>query len=230
MIHYVTYATHSYGMYEKLINNKYNIDIKVLGWNTKWYGFMDKYKAMIKYCDTLSDEHIVVFLDGFDTIINKNTKSLEAVFDNMQCDILLSKHNIVMPNYITHKVFGTCQNNVVANSGMYMGKCKYVKRMLRSVLNEDTDDDQRALNSVCSSTDLNIVIDTKSVVFHNGKITKNINPYFISYPGAINAPFNQKVRRYYRAIFEYSKYFKLEITIFLFLCIYFLKKYYFFHS
>ena len=43
-IHYITYATHSMGMFENLVNNKYNIEIKVLGWGTKWNGFLDKVK------------------------------------------------------------------------------------------------------------------------------------------------------------------------------------------
>ena len=29
-IHYITIATHSEGLYEQLINNKYNVKIKVL--------------------------------------------------------------------------------------------------------------------------------------------------------------------------------------------------------
>ena len=36
MIYVVTYATHSFGNYKEMINNKYGIKFKVLGWGEKW--------------------------------------------------------------------------------------------------------------------------------------------------------------------------------------------------
>ena len=46
-IHYITYANKKFGMFEKLINNKYNVNFIVLGMGTKWNGYMDKIKGII---------------------------------------------------------------------------------------------------------------------------------------------------------------------------------------
>ena len=48
-IHFVTYATHETGMFRKLVDNKYGVEIKVLGMGTKWNGFMDKIKGVNEY-------------------------------------------------------------------------------------------------------------------------------------------------------------------------------------
>lgn len=52
--HIVVYATHSYGMFDQLINNDFNIEINVLGWGTKWNGYMDKSKALQNFCKNKS--------------------------------------------------------------------------------------------------------------------------------------------------------------------------------
>ena len=47
MIQVVTYATHSQGMFDELMNNQYGVDVKVLGWGEKWNGFKDKFIGFI---------------------------------------------------------------------------------------------------------------------------------------------------------------------------------------
>ena len=49
----ITYATHSEGLFDELINNKYNIPIIVLGYGTKWNSFIDKFKNVYKYIKEL---------------------------------------------------------------------------------------------------------------------------------------------------------------------------------
>ncbi len=55
-IHFVTYATHETGMFRKLIDNKYGVEIKVLGMGTKWNGFMDKILGVNKYSEEIKSE------------------------------------------------------------------------------------------------------------------------------------------------------------------------------
>lgn len=76
----VTYANKSQGMFEELVNNEFGIPVKVLGWGTKWNGFTDKYKGMSEYLETKKDEDIVIFLDGFDTKINKYPHAIIELF------------------------------------------------------------------------------------------------------------------------------------------------------
>ena len=71
-VHVVTVATHKQGLFDKLINNDYGIKVKVLGFGKKWSGFNMKYEEIISYMENLSDDDILIYLDGFDTEINGN--------------------------------------------------------------------------------------------------------------------------------------------------------------
>ena len=86
----ITYATHSEGTFEELIHSG---PIEVLGFGKKWNGFMDKFVGVLKYLETQPDNELVVFVDGFDSKINKNLDNLEQVFDNLNCKILISHEN-----------------------------------------------------------------------------------------------------------------------------------------
>ncbi len=71
-IHFVTYATHfTLECFRKLIDNKFGVEIKVLGMGTKRNGFMDKIRGVNEYSAEIAEkspEDIIVFIDGFDTI------------------------------------------------------------------------------------------------------------------------------------------------------------------
>lgn len=213
-IHYVTYATHEHGLFKELINNKYKIPIKVLGWNTKWNGFMDKIKAIKEYTESKHSNDIIVFLDGFDTIINKDPKNLVNLFKQFNKQILVSEDSKILGNYVANRVFGNCVDKRVANSGLYMGYAPSINKMCKLMINESTSDDQRALNSVCEKLD--IAVDVQQIIFKN--ITDNSekgNSIFVSYPGATMEGFTGKAIRYYRSIKEYSPYLKEEIFLLL---------------
>src|SRR5210317_1041969 len=79
----VTYANKSHGLFEELIHNEYDVPVRVLGWGTKWNGFLDKYKGMVEYLKSKKDDDIVIFLDGFDTKINKDPKDVSHSLNPM---------------------------------------------------------------------------------------------------------------------------------------------------
>ena len=70
-LHIITYATHNEGLYDELVNNRYGVEIKVLGWGDKWISFMEKVRICNEYVRKLDDDDIVMILDGFDTKVNK---------------------------------------------------------------------------------------------------------------------------------------------------------------
>ena len=45
----VTVATHNEGTFEKIINNNFDIDVKVLGYGEKWTGFDMKIRLVYNY-------------------------------------------------------------------------------------------------------------------------------------------------------------------------------------
>lgn len=203
MVYITTYANKSHGLFEELVNNDYGVQVEVLGWGTEWKGFTDKFRGMLKYLDTRNDDDIVVFVDGFDSKINKSTKELETQFKKLDCKVLLS----LDPLYISRLVFGTCKNNVVANSGMYMGYAKELKEVIGSAMSLKCNDDQVNMNTVCKDYDF-ILVDEDEIIFKNiSPLNKNVDTdaFFVSFPGSVN------FTRYLRGIQEYTQYFYIHI-------------------
>ena len=79
-IEIITYATHNEGTFNELIKNKYNIPITVLGWGNKWKGFMDKLEQIYNYINKLSDDKIIIIIDGFDSKINSDLNTIYTRF------------------------------------------------------------------------------------------------------------------------------------------------------
>lgn len=213
----VTYATHSFGYFEKLKNNEYNIPVKVLGWGKKWNGFKDKIKSVHEYLNTKNDEDIVIFLDGFDTIIKNNPENVLNEFKKFNCKVLVSFNRLNL-NYF---IFGTCKNGIMANSGMYMGYVKELKLILNDILNDRCEDDQVALNKVCKKYDF-IAIDTENKIFENKIFENNLDAdskaIFVSFPGGGS----ERLKRYYRGVIEYYQFVLPYALYFLALLLYFL--------
>lgn len=207
----VTYATHSYGTFEEIINNPHGVKVDVLGMDSKWLGFMDKIKGVYQYCQKLSDDEIVVFIDGFDSTIIKSLDGLEKVFNTLNCGVLLSNNPKILGKYINNKIFGTCKNGITANSGLYMGTVYYLKIFLKATLEEEYEDDQTNFNSVCSQFDW-VKVDEDNLIFYNKELNDDPNwvpdgVYFKSAPGS------PSIQRYVRSIYEYGYFFKLEILV-----------------
>jgi hypothetical protein len=193
----VTYANKSQGMFEDLVKNTFGVPIKVLGWGTKWNGFNDKYRGMSEYLKTKRDTDIVIFLDGFDTKINKDPRDVMKLFEKCDCKVLVSKG----PNPGDH-LLGTCKAGIPANSGMYMGYVKFLKVMIDDALSYTCEDDQVNLNMVCKKYPF-IKVDDTQLIFENVsqlRSDKESNALFVSYPGKISFD------RISRGFFEYTQF------------------------
>jgi hypothetical protein len=205
----VTYANKSQGLFEELIHNEYDVPVRVLGWGTRWNGFLDKYKGMVEYLKGKDDDDIVVFLDGFDTRINKDPKDIEQLFKSYECGMLVSKDPEPLGGYISRKVFETCNKGNIANSGLYMGYVKYLRQVLEDALSMKCEDDQRNLNQLCSKYDF-IKVDEEQVIFENIApltMNKNSDAIFVSYPATLS------LQRVVRSLQEYSQFFKWQFII-----------------
>ena len=226
-INIITYATHSDGLFDKLINNKYNIEITVLGWGTKWKNYKDnKAKGIYNYIIKQPKNGITVYLDGFDTLINKNIDNLINDFKKQNCKILLSKDNteliktfVKIREWVYKKNFEEFEN-IKLNAGMFMGYNKNLVNFLKCVVNDKDKDDQKSFNKCINH--YNIKIDINETIFKNTKKiyydNNNIKSYFISFPGgAYNN--NYKFKRLLRMPGEYGKNFFNELLIYILIII-----------
>ena len=181
----VTYANKSHGLFEELVNNEFNVPVKVLGWGTEWKGFSDKTKGVTDYLKTKSATDIVIFLDGFDTKINKDPSNVVELFKQFNCKILLSSDPNISGKFITSLIFGTCKGSGTANAGMYMGYAKELLEFLEAEAKTKCKDDQLNFNTLCRSRE-DIKVDESNVIFENFKPTQvnnESNAPFVSYPG-----------------------------------------------
>ena len=207
----VTYANKSQGMFEELVNNEFGVPVKVLGWGTKWNGFSDKYKAMTQHLETRGDDDIVIFLDGFDTKINKNPHEVVELFKKFDCKVLVSRDPD--PFRAAPLVFGKCGGKYTANSGLYMGYAKELKSVIDEALAEKCEDDQTNLNTICQTSDY-VKVDEEEKIFKNfGPLDKkhDTDAIFVSYPGSPGFD------RYTRAIVEYTQFLYMYILCLLIL-------------
>lgn len=182
-IEIITVATHSQGLFKNLINNDFGIKVKVLGYGKKWTGFKMKFELLYEYIKNLPDDNIIVFVDGFDTKINGNLEKAKDIFIKNNYKVLFSKDNS-NNFFFLRKIFTLCKNNIMVNTGLYMGRVKYLKIIFEKILKEKCKDDQRMINKNCSEFNF-IEIDEKEEIFFNF-IKKNINTkaIFIQYPGS----------------------------------------------
>lgn len=198
----VTYANKSQGMFDELVNNKFGVPIKVLGWGTKWNGFSDKSKGLVEHLKTKRDDDIVVFIDGFDSKVNRNPTDIVKLFKQFNCKILVSSDPNISGKFITNLIFGTCKESGTANAGMYMGYAKELLEFLEAEAKTECKDDQLNFNTLCKSRD-DIKVDENSVIFENFKPTQvnnESNAPFVSYPG------KRSFDRISRGFFEYTQF------------------------
>ena len=220
----IIYATHSFGTYETL---KTNPDIVVLGFGTKWEGFIKKAQVIYDYLNTLPDYEIVSVIDGFDSYI-KRTDNIEHEFKKQKCKVLVSVHNAWFNiHYIEKKIFKSCKDNITANSGLIMGYAKELKQTFKHIMNGPSNDDQRNLNIACKELPF-IKVDTDNIIFEN---CNNIEHVKKSRAYICQIPATLSFHRLFRGFFEYIEYFIFEfifIILLIFAIVYFktLKKYF----
>lgn len=219
--HVLTFATHKEGTFDDIINNKFNIPIKVLGYGQKWTGFRMKFDYVYDYIQDLNDNEIVFFIDGFDSYINGDLDVAVERFKNMNENVVFSLQNpssaifpLELNKILIKNAFGSCHNELIANSGLYVGYVKYLKIFLKEAVLQKCNDDQRNLNTLCKKYDF-IKVDRDNKIFKNiSNITEleKSNAIFVQFPGTPS--FN----RITRGIFEYIQ-FVLVYFILLFLII-----------
>jgi len=184
-------------MFENLVNNEFGVPIKVLGWGTKWNGFSDKSKGLVEHLKTKRDDDIVVFVDGFDSKVNRDPTDVVKLFKRYNCKVLFSKAN--NPGDF---ILGTCVNDLSANAGMYMGYVKELRQVLEEELAIRCQDDQVNLNTICKKHPF-IKVDETQMIFENMNqigVDRDSDAVFVSYPGKISFD------RISRGFFEYTQF------------------------
>jgi len=132
----ISYATHSEGYYHILLLQlkKLNIDYEIIGYGKKWSGFFQKFTDTYEYLKTQDNNTIILFIDGFDSIVLENKKEILKKYLSFKKKIIFGVEDL--QNYvktISQKIIFT-NNKHVINSGSYIGKNKYLIRMFKKIM------------------------------------------------------------------------------------------------
>ncbi len=181
-IYYLTYATHSERLFEILKNSAKDneINLNVLGYGDKWFGWKDRAKNILKHLKTLDDNIIICHIDGFDSILLGSDDELYEKFINNFNDkkIVFSTDNSsnFFVNYYKKKKFTLC-NNVFISAGLYIGYNYYIQELLHKFIISDESDDQHFFSSLCKNHK-EIGYDTDNILFYNYQYFENENLYY----------------------------------------------------
>ena len=205
----ITVATHKEGYLDNIINNDYNIKVNVLGMGKKWTGFKMKYELVYNYIKNLDDNKLIIFIDGFDSHINGSINKAVDIFKKHNYKVLFSKDNTsdIIGQFLSKKIFSSCYGDTIANTGLYMGYVKYLKKLLSFFLQVKCKDDQVSFNRNCHKFNF-INVDSQELIFKNFNMkqifntnTKNYKQIFLGFPGQLT------INRQSRTIIEYGQFF-----------------------
>lgn len=180
-LHIVTVATHSsryLPVLEKMVEDK-NMKLVKLGFGKKYEGHFMKDKEVMNFVKDKPKDDIVLFLDGFDTLIFGSEEEIKEKFLSFNKKLVVSIENI-RNSYLGHSYTFKPVKEKFINTGFYIGFCGYVYEFLSKMYdnNYSVKSNQvtwsNFLNEPSLSLNLDLVdIDIKSDMFLNHSFTCN---------------------------------------------------------
>lgn len=173
-----TVATHNEGYFDSLMDSckKNKLNLKILGWNKKWKGFVWRFALIVNFLEKLKDDNIVCFIDGFDVLSLVDEKTIIDKFSNFNSKIVVSCDNPanIIWNTLSLFYYGKCDGNQL-NFGGYIGYVKYLKLLFKKMCeihdcNKFDLDDQKILITTCNKTDFfkkYVKVDNDGLIFLN---------------------------------------------------------------
>lgn len=147
--------------------------LTTLGMGEEWRGYNWKFRKMIDYLNTLNDDIIVCFVDGYDVISCRDLTELAYEFiklkNKYKCKIVAGcdDYGFIGKKIITHISFGKCDNHYL-NAGTYIGYVKDLKDIISKIykLNpSDSADDQVLMIQYYNEHPGEIYIDSECKLF-----------------------------------------------------------------
>ena len=202
----VTVATHESGYFKILQEccKKKNLELIVLGKDEYYYNHHFKDDKMIEFTNNCNKKEIILFLDGFDSILSKNfdINEVEKKFIETKKNIIVSTEDSSKFFYLQKIIFNSAgfiptENEFYLNTGMYIGYADHINSFLKYSKNFITDENcksnQRLWQDVLKVNKELLFLDTESIFFRNlsnnkeiEKMMKNIykEPFVLSCPTA----------------------------------------------
>jgi hypothetical protein len=196
-----TVATHIDGYYDILLQSckRNNINIHVLGKGEKYINHLFKTYKTIEFLKKQKSDQIVLFIDGFDSIVLENINIIEKKFLKLKVPFIFSEDikynyykNLALKFFI--KINSTNNyifNNLLTisrpcfldneykyiNSGLFIGYSKYLLKIfensIKFVKYYNHNSNQRLLQDMCNQK-TKMFVDSKNIIFYNFSSRDNV--------------------------------------------------------
>ena len=125
-----------------------------------------KINLVRSHIQTLPDEDIVLFVDGYDVLFTDNIHSIKERFDGFDCDILFAAEKSCWPQPTIAPQFPmTPTLYKYLNSGVYMGKVARLNHFFSEVVANDQDDQLWMQKRFLGANGLNVKLDHEGYIF-----------------------------------------------------------------
>jgi len=184
-VHLVTVATYSTGylpVLEQQAKEK-GLNLVKLGMGKEYTGHFMKDLEMKEYLKTVNENDIVIFVDGFDSLMLGDVDEVIDKFKKMDGKLVLSVENVGFLSFIHAAIFERVLGKYI-NTGLYMGEAKFLLNFLEDIYSKD--DLNRESNQVNWCNHLHklqregkldgIKLDKDSDIFLNHSFTTSNHP------------------------------------------------------
>lgn len=125
-----------------------------------------KINLVRSHIQTLPDEDLVLFVDGYDVLFTDNIHSIKERFDGFDCDILFAAEKSCWPQPTIAPQFPmTPTPYKYLNSGVYMGKVARLNHFFSEVVANDQDDQLWMQKRFLGANGLNVKLDHEGYIF-----------------------------------------------------------------
>ena len=139
MLHLITVATHSeryLPVLEKQAEDK-GINLVKLGMGKEYVGHYMKDLETMYFLRKINKDDIVIFVDGFDTLMLAEKDEIIKKFEKLDADLVLSVENVGFLSFIHSTVFERVKGKYI-NTGLFMGRAGFMLEFLEAIYKDDT--------------------------------------------------------------------------------------------
>lgn len=125
-----------------------------------------KINLVRSHIQTLPNEDLVLFVDGYDVLFTDNIHSIKERFDGFDCDILFAAEKSCWPEPTMAPQFPmTPMPYKYLNSGVYMGKVARLNHFFSEVVANGQDDQLWTQKRYLGANGLNVKLDHEGYIF-----------------------------------------------------------------
>jgi len=165
VLHIVTYVTHSERYFSLL---KDYPGLVILGYGSKWNGPIDKIRGVIKYCNTVNPDDIVLFVQGFDSVILSSVDEILTKYSEFDNNPLIFSKGVnpdtILYKYLLDKLYSRNADGYSINTHMYIGPAKKIISFWNEYI--DGNIEKYANNIFRNNPDL-VTVDIDYKLFYN---------------------------------------------------------------